>query len=105
MGEPLVVTRDGAVAVLTIDRPDKRNAMTAGDVGGSCPACSEALAGDPAVRVLVVTGAGPSFCAGADISEPARRGRSRRPRWPTSAGTTSAAQAALRAFPKPTAAR
>ena len=68
MGEPLLVTRDGAVAVLTIDRPAKRNAMTAG-MWAALPGLLETLAGDPAVRVLVVTGAGPSFCAGADISD------------------------------------
>src|SRR3954454_6755214 len=65
---PLTVTRDGHVARLTIDRPDKRNAMTAA-MWAALPDVLAGLAGDPAVRVLVVTGAGTSFCAGADISD------------------------------------
>ncbi len=59
---------DGPVAVLTIDRPAKHNSMT----HGMWAALPEVLAGpadDPAVRVLVVTGAGPSFGAGADIAD------------------------------------
>ena len=68
MGEPLVVTRDGHVAVLTIDRPEKRNAMTAG-MWAALPGVLRPLADDPGVRALIVTGAGPSFCAGADISD------------------------------------
>ena len=100
MGEPLLVTRDGAVAVLTIDRPDKRNAMTA-EMWAALPGLLGTLAGDTEVRVLVVTGAGPSFCAGADISgllggadpdDPMADVRRH----------NLAAQAALRTFPKPT---
>ena len=49
MGEPLVVTRHGAVAVLTIDRPEKRNAMTAG-MWAALPGVLESLPGDPEVR-------------------------------------------------------
>jgi enoyl-CoA hydratase/carnithine racemase len=98
--EHLRVSRDGAVAVLTIDRPDKRNALTAG-MWAALPGVLAELAADPAVRVLVVTGAGPSFCAGADISDllggpdaedPMARLRS----------DNLAAQAALRDFPRPT---
>ena len=62
------MTRDGSVAVLTIDRPEKRNAMTAG-MWAALPGVLAPLADDPGVRALVVTGAGPSFCAGADISD------------------------------------
>ena len=99
MSDSLPVTRDGAVAVLTIDRPEKRNAMTA-QMWAELPGVHEDIATDPAVRVLVVTGAGPSFCAGADISnllggpdpdDP--MGEVRR--------DNLAAQTALRNFPKP----
>src|SRR4029453_2943156 len=58
---------------------------------------------DPQVRVLVVTGAGPSFCAGADISDLLSGGDPEDPM----AGVRRdnlAAQAALRDFPKPTVA-
>ena len=102
MGEPLVVTRDGTVAVLTIDRPEKRNAMTAG-MWAALPEVLAPLAGDPGVRVLIVTGTGSSFCAGADISDllggcdPADPMADLR-------RENLAAQAALREFPKPTVA-
>ncbi len=55
------------VAVLTLDAPDRRNAMT-------LPMCDEvaalcdALEADESVGALVVTGAGSAFCAGADLS-------------------------------------
>ncbi|PWW21003.1 enoyl-CoA hydratase/carnithine racemase [Geodermatophilus normandii] len=100
MAEHLRVSRDGAVAVLTIDRADKRNALTAG-MWAALPGVLAELAADPEVRVLVVTGAGPSFCAGADISDllggpdaedPMARLRR----------DNLAAQAALRDFPRPT---
>jgi enoyl-CoA hydratase/carnithine racemase len=100
MGEPLAVTRSGSVAVLTIDRPDKRNAMTAG-MWAALPDLLAALAGDQAVRVLVVTGAGPSFCAGADISDLLGGADPDDPMADVRRHNL-AAQAALRTFPKPT---
>ena len=99
---PLVVTRDGHVAVLTIDRPEKRNAMTAG-MWAALPAVLATLADDPAVRVLIVTGAGPSFCAGADISDLLGGGDPDDPMADVRRDNL-AAQAALREFPKPTVA-
>ena len=98
----LVLTRDGHVARLTIDRPDKRNAMTAA-MWAALPGVLSGPAEDPGVRVLVVTGAGPSFCAGADISD-LLGGPD--PADPMAAVRRDnlAAQAALRDFPKPTVA-
>ncbi|MCW2532965.1 MAG: Enoyl coA hydratase [Blastococcus sp.] len=102
MSEPLVVTRDGAVAVLTIDRPEKRNAMTAG-MWAALPAVLAPLADDPGVRTLIVTGAGPSFCAGADISD-LLSGPDPADPMADLRRDNLAAQAALRDFPKPTVA-
>jgi enoyl-CoA hydratase/carnithine racemase len=99
---PLVVSRDGHVAVLTIDRPEKRNAMTAG-MWAALPGVLASLAGDPAVRALVVTGAGPSFCAGADISDLLSGADPDDPMADVRRDNL-AAQAALREFPKPTVA-
>lgn len=98
--EHLRVTRDGHVAVLTIDRPEKRNAMTVG-MWADLPGVLAGPAGDPEVRVLVVTGAGPSFCAGADISD-LLRGTDPADPMADVRRHNLAAQAALRDFPKPT---
>ncbi|MFS2291799.1 MAG: enoyl-CoA hydratase/isomerase family protein, partial [Actinomadura sp.] len=56
------------VGTITIDRPAKRNAMSA-DMWRALPALLDDLAGNPAVRAVVLTGAGGNFCAGADIAE------------------------------------
>lgn len=99
---PLTVSRDGSVATLTIDRPEKRNAMTAG-MWAALPGVLAELAGDPTVRVLVVTGAGPSFCAGADISDLLGGADPDDPMADVRRDNL-AAQAALREFPAPTVA-
>ncbi|SFP57673.1 Enoyl-CoA hydratase/carnithine racemase [Geodermatophilus dictyosporus] len=100
MPENLKVTRDDAVAVLTIDRSEKRNALTAG-MWAALPGVLAGLADDPAVRVLVVTGAGPSFCAGADIGDLLGGPDSGDPMAQLRRDNL-AAQAALRDFPRPT---
>lgn len=56
----------GRVAVLTINRPEARNAVN-GDVAKGMEAAIDRLEDDPEVWVGVVTGAGPVFCAGADL--------------------------------------
>jgi enoyl-CoA hydratase len=71
--ELLQVERDGAVAIVTIERPEKRNALSA-QVRTELIAVLDALRNDDAVRVLVITGAGDkAFVAGADIGEFAQR--------------------------------
>ena len=67
LGE-LKVTRyavDGAVATITLHRPERLNAWT-GRMSTEYRALLARAADDPAVRVVVVTGAGRGFCAGAD---------------------------------------
>jgi enoyl-CoA hydratase/carnithine racemase len=100
MSAELVVTRDGHVAVLTIDRASKRNAMTA-VMWAALPGVLAEVAADPVVRALIVTGAGPSFCAGADISDLLSGGDPADPMADVRRDNL-AAQAALRTFPKPT---
>jgi enoyl-CoA hydratase len=61
------VDGDG-IAILTIDRPEKRNAMTYAMLGAFIGKVAETGADDK-VRVLIVTGSGGSFCAGTDLAD------------------------------------
>ncbi len=73
MFENIKLEYDGAIAVLTVNRPEKRNAVNNATVEEIDRALSE-LEKNAGVRVLIVTGAGDkSFIAGADINELARR--------------------------------
>jgi enoyl-CoA hydratase/carnithine racemase len=94
--EPLVVTRDGPIATLWLNRPEKRNAVTKAMWEGISTTCA-GLAADRTVRVLVVRGAGDHFCAGADIGELEVGDASY-------AAANAAADEALAAFPKPSVA-
>jgi methylglutaconyl-CoA hydratase len=60
--------RNGA-AWITLNRPDNRNALSAGLVNELYVHLVEANL-NPDVRVIVITGAGPAFCAGADLKNP-----------------------------------
>jgi enoyl-CoA hydratase/carnithine racemase len=94
MAEPgLLLDRDRGTATITISNPAKRNAMTQG-MWRELPVLLDRLASDASVRVLVLTGAGDTFCAGADIAglrDQADPG-----------ATAKAAEEALAGFPKPT---
>jgi methylglutaconyl-CoA hydratase len=67
VSEPVLVSRDGAVARLTLNRPEKRNALSAELIAELKDALRAADA-DPEVRVVAITGAGKDFCSGADLS-------------------------------------
>ena len=58
--------RDAAVARVWLNRPDQHNALSA-EMGAELAAAFHALAHEEGVRVVVLGGRGPSFCAGADI--------------------------------------
>ncbi|HSV80192.1 MAG TPA: enoyl-CoA hydratase-related protein [Ramlibacter sp.] len=58
---------EGGIATLTLNRPDKRNAMSDA-MRTEFIAALERVAADKAIRALVLTGAGKGFCAGGDIS-------------------------------------
>jgi enoyl-CoA hydratase/carnithine racemase len=59
-------TTENGVAILTFNRPDRLNAWGA-DIAGEFFAVVDRAVADPRVRVLVVTGAGPAFCAGVNL--------------------------------------
>lgn len=95
MESRLLCQTDAGVATITMSNPAKRNAMTPA-MWRELPGLLATLAADPAVRVLVLTGRGDTFCAGADI------GSLRRDTTPRELAGT--AEEALAAFPKPTVA-
>jgi enoyl-CoA hydratase/carnithine racemase len=64
---PVLVTRVGGIATLTLNRPARKNAIS-DECWPLLTAVLENLAVDSGVRVVVVTGAGGDFCAGADVS-------------------------------------
>ena len=64
--EHLSVGRGNEVVTVSLARPDARNALNAGLIG-ELTRCMEELAGDDGVRVVVLTGEGDFFCAGADV--------------------------------------
>ena len=68
-GPPVRLTRDmPGIAVITIDRPDRRNALNL-EVKKMIADFVENLSADPDVKVIVLTGGGGIFVAGTDISE------------------------------------
>src|SRR4051794_38710903 len=64
----LVVSRDGDVATLAMNRPQARNALSM-DLMGALRRELEPVAADPDVRVVVIAGEGPVFSAGHDLGE------------------------------------
>lgn len=64
--DDLVGYRDGPVAVLEFNRPDRRNALSIGIYDGFERALPR-IADDPSIRVLMLTGRGSAFCAGGDV--------------------------------------
>jgi enoyl-CoA hydratase len=71
----MTVLRDdvGAVRVLTLNRPEARNALNSKLIEALFLALDEADA-DPSVRAVVLTGADPAFCAGVDLKQAQREG-------------------------------
>ncbi|HEX6489236.1 MAG TPA: enoyl-CoA hydratase [Candidatus Dormibacteraeota bacterium] len=66
MEETVLYAQDGPIATLTLNRPDRLNAWTP-EMGSLYFDLLDRAAEDPDVRVIVVTGTGRAFCAGADM--------------------------------------
>ncbi len=99
--ENVMVRRDGGVATITLNRPDKLNAF-AGQMRQEVAEAVRQVADDDDVRVLVVTGAGRAFCAGADIGY--MRDLLEQEDWENAAGLVEAGRAVvttIRSVPKP----
>ena len=72
-GAELLETLHAGVATLTLNRPERLNALSSGIVAGLLEALPR-LGADPAVRAIVLTGAGRAFCAGGDLKAMAASG-------------------------------
>ena len=66
MSDLILLERDGDVALLTFNDPDRRNAMTQA-MGEAFAGCIAELAADAALRAVILTGAGRGFSAGGDL--------------------------------------
>ena len=71
MAQDLIESFENGIATLTMNRPEARNAFTREMMDGLSQALPR-LAVDPAVRLVVITGAGNAFCAGGDVKSFAR---------------------------------
>lgn len=67
--ETILVSRDGGAVTLTLNRPDKKNAINA-TMWAELDSVLADVTANPGDRVLVIRGAGGSFCSGADLSGP-----------------------------------
>src|SRR5262245_21614836 len=63
----LIVRRDGPVESVSLNRPDVRNAFNE-QLIAELTSWAATVRDDPQVRLVVLSGAGKSFCAGADVS-------------------------------------
>jgi 2-(1,2-epoxy-1,2-dihydrophenyl)acetyl-CoA isomerase len=72
--EAVLIAREGAVAILTLNRPEAANSIDA-PLARAMREAVEALDRDPSVRALVIEGAGKMFCGGGDLASFAKEER------------------------------
>jgi len=65
--QDIIYTKEGPIATLTLNRPDRLNAFTSAMISGAVEAVEDAR-DDNDVRVIVITGAGRGFCSGLDLA-------------------------------------
>jgi enoyl-CoA hydratase/carnithine racemase len=94
VSESVVVTRIGHVGVLTLNRPEKRNALNV-EMRQQLSKKLDEFETEPDVRVVILQGAPPAFCAGADLSESPSDAQH------TSAEVSASVSAPFAAFTKP----
>jgi len=101
---PVEILIDAGVARITLNRPEKRNALN----GATIAALTTELvrcAGNPAVRIVQITGAGNTFCAGADLAEMQAQTNASEAANLADAKQLAELLAVLDSLPKPTLAR
>ena len=99
----LIETIEDGVATLTFNRPERLNALSTSIMEGLLHGLPR-LAGDPGVKVVVLTGAGRAFCAGGDVKSMAESGGERRSAAEASTHLRSRMEVSriLHELPKPT---
>ena len=99
----LLETIEDGVATLTFNRPERMNALSTPIMQGLLDGLPR-LAGDPAVKVVVLTGAGRAFCAGGDVKSMAEGGGEQRSAAEATARLRSRMEVSriLHELPKPT---
>ncbi len=95
-----VATDARGIATVTLSRPDRHNSMNAAMIADLTSAAA-ALGADPAVRVVVLTGEGASFCAGGDLGWMREQMTATRETRITEARKLAAMLGALNTLPKP----
>ena len=103
-GTPVTIAVSGGVAHVTLNRPEKRNALDRATIG-AFGAALEQCAGNPEVRMLQLTGAGNVFCAGADLGEMQSQAQASEAENLAHARKLANVLIALDSFPKPTLAK
>jgi 2-(1,2-epoxy-1,2-dihydrophenyl)acetyl-CoA isomerase len=68
MDEPLLVALDGPVLTVTLNRPDKLNSFNEA-MHAALQGALDRMEGEPAIRAVLLTGAGKGFCAGQDLGD------------------------------------
>ena len=104
MNPPLLTAISAGVARITLNRPDKRNALdraTVASLSSELRRCAD----DSAVRVVQITGAGNVFCAGADLTEMQAQATAGEAANLADAEQLASMLAVLDSMPKPTLAR
>jgi 2-(1,2-epoxy-1,2-dihydrophenyl)acetyl-CoA isomerase len=97
---PIRLTRDGAIAQITLDRPDAGNAIDLA-LAQALAAAAEECASDASIRCVILSGAGRLFCAGGDVSAFAAAGSAAPAFLRTLADTLHRAIVSLARMPKP----
>ena len=69
MNEPLLITRRDHIGLITINRPDTRNALSGEEMFAAFESLVDKLNADLSVRAAVLTGAGIAFCSGGNVAE------------------------------------
>ncbi|MGE3915942.1 MAG: enoyl-CoA hydratase-related protein [Hyphomicrobiaceae bacterium] len=98
--DTVLVERSGGIVRLTLNRPEKLNALCR-DIAEALGPALEAAENDPACRVVVLTGAGRGFCAGQELSDEVYRKDGPQPDLGIILDRFNPIIARMRAMPKP----